>query len=329
MHLTLSSVPKKYAWILDLLGLNGSKETGIKLIDQAAKDKDSFESQEARLIYPFIANYFFQDQALAREKAGELNLDSNIALIVFLISNSKARGGNVILENITKFNDDVFELFPAAHFLIGETYLRKGDYVLARKYLNRFRNKQSSDEYLSAANLNIFLSFYLNDQPEEGKKFLSKVNVYSEKTEADRYAIQYLKNFDFDSDNYKLIWKLRLATDGGFNEKAQNLIDKDPEFINREHQTEWVYRKARFFHNTEKIDQAKTFYLDVIDNQKDNNWYYAPNSCIQLARIYLKKGNSNKAKFFINKTKQYNNYPYQESIEYEANLISREIKNEQ
>ncbi|QCK15841.1 tetratricopeptide repeat protein [Mangrovivirga cuniculi] len=329
MHLTLSSVPKKYAWILDILGLNGSKETGIKLIDQASENKESFEGREARLIYPLIANYFLQDQALARKKADQLNLESNLDLIVFLISNSKARGGNAIVANINKFDDEVFKLFPPAYFLIGETFLRKGDYAMARNHLNIFRNKQSSNEYLSAANLNIFLSFYLNNQIDEGKRFLSTVDYYSEKTEADRYANEYLKNFDFDSENYKMIWKLRLATDGGFDRFAQNIIDKDPDFKKREHQTEWIYRKARFFHNTGDIEKAKNDYLSIISLQKDNNWYYAPNSCIQLARIYLEEDHPDKAKLYLNKIKSYNNYPYQESIEYEANLISREIKNEQ
>ncbi|NMM47968.1 DUF3808 domain-containing protein [Marinigracilibium pacificum] len=324
MHITISSVPEKFVWLTDLLGLKGNKETGLTLLNNATKRSD-FVGQEARLLYPLIANYLLNDQEIAKNLTEDYSLTTELEKIVFIICNAKARGGQNILNNLTKFTSTTKRLFPASNYLIGETFLRQGKYGTAREYLMKYKNELQSDEYLSACDLNIFLSYYLNGDYQKANTFKSNLEKFSKKTEADRYASKALNNYSFPPGNNELIWKLRLATDGGFDDLSGQIINTEPKFNLRSQTTEWNYRKARYYHSTNHIDKAQKAYNITIDLQQNNSWYYAPNSCIKLATILINNKKYHEAKAYLVKAKSYKGNPYEESINYEASILERQI----
>jgi hypothetical protein len=81
---------------------------------------------------------------------------------------------------------------------------------------------------------------------------------------------------------------------------------------------EFYYRKARLAHKTNQLSAAKLFYNQTIDQNGDENWYYAPNSCLQLGYIAMADNDKAAARQYFTRALTYKKHEYKNSIDSKA-----------
>ena len=143
------------------------------------------------------------------------------------------------------------------------------------------------------------------------------------KNEADKNAENALESNRFSANE---LYQLRYATDGGFYEKAIIIKEEiDTIKINDQDKCEYYYRSARLFHKKGDNEAAVEYYKKTIKFQKNENWYFAPNSALQLGLIFHQKNDKETAIRYLILVSDYSGYPYQYSIRQKAKTALKEI----
>ena len=115
--------------------------------------------------------------------------------------------------------------------------------------------------------------------------------------------------------------KIRYATDGGYFEIVEKVLAEiNVKNFNNDELLEYHYRLARYYHLTNNLSNALKEYDWVIQKQGDQNFYFAPNACLQSAYIYLELGQKAKAKNLLEKALTYQGHPYESSIDKKAEI---------
>ncbi|HKZ38734.1 MAG TPA: hypothetical protein VJ184_13830, partial [Chryseolinea sp.] len=91
-------------------------------------------------------------------------------------------------------------------------------------------------------------------------------------------------------------------------------------------QVEFHYRKARVAHKLNDFITAKRYYQQCVDLNGDEEWYYAPNACLQLGYIVWSEGNNILARNYFNKALLYNKHEYKNSIDSKAKSALAQIE---
>jgi tetratricopeptide (TPR) repeat protein len=114
--------------------------------------------------------------------------------------------------------------------------------------------------------------------------------------------------------------KIRYATDGGYYDEAKKIAEnvQDTELATSKERIEFRYRKARLFDKSGFINEAVKLYQETIELQGEQNWYFAPNSCLQLGYIAINKNNLKEARAHFEKALTYKKHEYKNSIDSKA-----------
>ena len=71
-------------------------------------------------------------------------------------------------------------------------------------------------------------------------------------------------------------------------------------------QLEYFYRKGRIYQKIGFVDKAVRHYVSAINTTKDgDNFYFAPNACLQLGYIFRDLGKRDKAIYYFEKAMKY------------------------
>jgi tetratricopeptide (TPR) repeat protein len=160
----------------------------------------------------------------------------------------------------------------------------------------------------------------------QAKSFFEKAKVSGKaNAEPDKYAAKQLEEGKLP--NTKIL-KARLFTDGGYYEQAANALKSiaPGELKSAKEQTEFYYRKARLAHKMNDIPSAKTFYLQSISMTKDNPWYFAPNSALQLGYIAQEQKDYAGAKKYFEQALSYKKHEYKDGIDSKAKAALDQLK---
>ena len=116
--------------------------------------------------------------------------------------------------------------------------------------------------------------------------------------------------------------------DGGYYPESRKILTSlsDKDLPSRRDQVEYFYRKARLEHKTKQHAAAKLFYKQTIDLAGDENWYYAPNACLQIGYIVMAEGDSAEAKQYFQQALKYKKHEYKNSIDSKARSALSRIR---
>jgi len=212
------------------------------------------------------------------------------------------------------------------HYHIGEIYLQKGEYQNAIDSYQKFLREFTGLNLIKDTHYKIALAYWLLNEQSNALTYveLAKNRGITE-AEADKHADRQL---NYDQLPNQIILKIRLLTDGGYYYEAKDVISKTNQnnFKQLKDKVEFTYRIARLAHKTTELETAIKKYLETIDKAKNNQWYFAPNSCLQLGYIYLKLNNMEKAKFFFKKATVYKRHEYKNSIDNKAKIALKSLQ---
>lgn len=321
IQVMVGSVPDKYSWFMSLLGMKGSVTVGQKQLQELRKSESSL-STEATILYYTIKGLINQrydeatDGILTALKEQPYN-----RLVLFL-------GVNMLMKNsqseralqLIKTLDEHPQGLPMYYidYLRGEILLQKGEYTSAINSYRRFISYYKSVNFKKDSYYKISLCYWLQNKKEEANKnFEMAKKTGKDVAEPDRYASAQLKENIFP--NPRLL-KVRLWTDGGYYEEAQNMMKSltEDSFESEKEKTEYNYRKARLADKTGDLFTAKLYYSRTVSMSGTRPWYFAPNSALQLGYIAKSNNDTVAAKKYFELALSYKNHAYKNSIDGKA-----------
>ena len=329
LEIIIGSVPQKYNWVLGLLNMEGSTKTGFEELERIRMSESPL-AFEAQLIHALIQGFLLQqpNEGFQEIKNVLTNYPQN-RLALFLasalaIKNAQSDEALTMLDSLSKQSQGLPLYY--ADYLRGEIYLYKAAYVHSitayRWFINHYRGQNSiKDSYYK-----IGLCYWLNGNTNDAiATFKQAKAVGKEASESDKYAARSLAETELPHIE---LTKARYAMDGGYYDDAKLLLDslRPPDLLTLRDQVEYYYRKARLAHKLNDLPTAKTFYLQSIDLNGNESWYYAPNACLQMGYIAWADGDITLAKNYFKKALSYNKHEYKNSIDSKAKSALAQIR---
>lgn len=329
LNIIIGSVPNSHAWIASTLGFKGNITTGMNMLQEVIDSKTIY-LQEA-LLFKIIAEQYILNRDPKMESIKQLyaknpnNILFGYLYAAILCKHAKSEEALTVLERLP---DDAHESLPFIDYLHGDVLLQHGNYIESRTYLNRFLTEFKGKNLVKDATYKIFLSYWLMNADTEANTYWKKITTVGQTTyESDKYANKIALSNELPN---KQLTRIRLYTDGGLYDKglevynATNLSD----LTTKKDKIEYYYRAARLFQKSGREKECMEYYLKVIALSTDskNNYYFAPNSALQLGYIYVQLKNIPQAKYYFNLAIAYKNHEYENSIEQKAKIALHEIK---
>ena len=320
LQIIVGSVPDKYNWVLSLLNMSGSVATGLADLEQVAGSR-SVLATEGKLLLALVQGFILAqpDQALEDMKRILKEQPANRLALFFsaslAIKNSQSALALQMLQSLPDSTDGIPMYY--ADYLKGEAYLHKGDYLNSISSYRWFVSHQSGQNYIKDAYYKIGLCYWLNGNENDALALFEEARRKGkESTEADKSAARSLS--EKTPPNVKLS-KIRYATDGGYFKEAEQIFAtiSSMDLLIRKDQAEYYYRKARLAH---KMDQPEAieYYLETINMTGQENWYFAPNACLQLGYIYKLQNKIKEAHEYFQRALSYRRHEYKNSIDSKA-----------
>jgi tetratricopeptide (TPR) repeat protein len=327
LEVIVGSVPEKYNWVLSLLGIEGSVDTGLELFGSLHESSSPIK-EESDMLHALVRSYVLQQTTEASSLFDQLMREHPSPLAGFLaasvaIKNSEAGKALQLLQPIDTLK--VFQI-DYASYLLGEVYLCQAKYLNSISAYRKFLNHYKGQNNIKDATYKIGLCYWLNGNVSDAMEtFELARNIGREVTEADKYAARSLAE---DELPHPQLARARYFTDGGLYNEAQSTLDGiDPaELKIQRDKIEYHYRKARLYHKTYKFDAAKTEYVRVIEMNSNGNWYYAPNACLQMGYILAYEKKNDQAQTYFQQALSYKKHEYKNSIDTKARSALSQLK---
>jgi tetratricopeptide (TPR) repeat protein len=327
LEVILGSVPDKYNWVLNLLNMRGSVSEGLADLDMVRASDHPF-STEGKLLKALVQGFILQEITPAYEEVKVLlGEEKENRLATFLAASLALKNAEneVALTLLESLRDSVAGLpLYYADYLSGEAYLHKADYLNSISSYRWFINHHSGQNFIKDAYYKIGLCYWLNGNENDALAVFNEARSHGkEATEADKSAARSLA--EKTPPNRKLS-KIRYFTDGGYYQEAEVMLSKltSMDLLVKKDQVEYYYRKARLAHKTNKADAA-SLYKQTIDMTGQDNWYFAPNSCLQLGYIHQSENKLKEAKEYFERALSYKRHEYKNSIDSKARSALAQI----
>lgn len=336
LHILIGSTPESYLWVTNLLGLRGNISQGIHELNSATKDP--IFKDESLLIQYLVHAYIltFNTNQLSSFEEFISNHPDNL-LFYFLgvttfMKEGKSENASQLLNQCETLTQNTeYIAFPFLDYLQAEIALQKGLYPTAIKAYQGFLQQYKGFNFVKDSYYKLFLCYWLLGDDSKARPYLEKVrNNSTAIVEADKYAGRFAENFLANDPkkpiSQKVLMKARLAFDGGFYEKADNILEKYTEnsFDQLSDKAEFNYRKARILQKIHEENQAIIFFERAISLSEDTTISFGATSSLQLGYIWLEKGNKLKAKKYFEKALSYKKHEYKNSIDNKAKAALNE-----
>ena len=318
MHVLFAVVPESYHWLLKFFGVRANSIRGWEELNRINLDSPYWI--ETGMIKSLIALNIINQEDRTKEILTELikyqkdNLIINYLYHSALIKYSRSESS---LEGLKKliFAGNSYHPINHIYYKIGEIYLQKQQYAMARFYYAKFLNLHRGRNFIKDTWFKIFLTFYLEGNDKMAEIHWSKADKSGRTViAADRNAGDLLDQDDYPN---KALIKARLATDGGYYLLASQALNdiKQGSLSTKKEEAEYFYRYGRLYDKEEKKDDAIFYYLNTIKKAGKENWYYAPNASLYIGYIYENLEDYEKAKYFYEKASSYKKHKYKAGID--------------
>lgn len=328
LQIIIGSVPEKYNWVLGLLGIEGSVQTGLSELE-TLRTSSSVLNFETNLLYALVQGFILQQTDSAVQELKKVQQQSTNKIALFLgaalaIKNSQSEEALVMLNKLNMIENGLRIYY--AYYLRGEIYLQKADYLNSLSSYRWFIDHYEGKNYIKDAYYKIGLCYWLNGNENDALTLFKEAKAKGlEETEADKHAAKSLAENELP---HTKLTKARYYTDGGYYEQAASVLSAitPEELPTQRDKVEFHYRKARLAHKRSDIAAAKLSYQQTIDLALDASWYFAPNSCLQMGYIFVAENDADKAKEFFEKALEYKKHEYKNSIDSKAKSALAQLK---
>jgi len=324
LYALLGSVPDKYKWGVNLLGMEGSVEKGIgylKELTEYGKQNDFIYHEETVTIYAFLLLHLQNDGETSWKILKENSFPKKDNLInVYTCAHIGVYGKHTdealkILAGA--LTGGTFAVFPHLDYLTGLAKLNKLE-PDADSYFKKFVAGYKGENHIKSSFQKIAWSYLLKNDSVNYFHFIAKAeNHGGTMVDADKQAQKEAQSNRMPNIN---LLRARLLFDGGYYQKAADEMNRINEnnFKTTEEQTEYFYRTARIYDEWNKKDSALILYNKAIEKGKDLPRYFAANSAFETGKIYEERKDKEKATQFYNLCLGFENHEYKNGLDQKA-----------
>lgn len=323
-----SSVPAKYQWLAKLVGFQGDMKEGLDEVEKYLKCDQTYKEhiylrKEAAFIYAMLQHHLNKNSAAAWTCISAYTNDYKTNLLENYMRATVAgyNGLNDEMINVLAHKPKSNEIYPFyfMDFMMGMAKMRRLD-ADADIFFKIFTLKYKGKNYIKSAYRNLSWLSQIKHNSVEAKSYYSLCRkhgaaVAEEDKQAEKEAIE-------DTPWPAELLQARLLFDGKYYEKSLAKLNgiKEQDYSNLRFILELNYRKARIYHETEKLNDAIRLYTLVIEKGKKQTYYFAAYAALQLGFIYEKQENKEMAKTYFNLAKSGfpHNKEYSNTIEQKA-----------
>jgi tetratricopeptide (TPR) repeat protein len=317
----LGSIPDGLKGTLGFFGIKGNTQTGIRtlenLVNILPKSPYSHFYDETVFYLAYIQIDIVKDTSAYNKIIRNTQLIDNASLLKTYIRGytamKTAHNSEAISVLSNRPSGNGYQSYPHLDYLLGLANMHRLD-KSAAGYFNNYIKTYKGVNYTKDAYLNLAWLELLSGDEAGYNNYIALVKSqgynYHDK---DKQALKEANDPAPDVD----LLKARLLYDGGYYEKALNVLDdkRTENFKNQRDKIEYSYRSGRIYDAIGKDDLAIKFYQNAIALGKNERYYFAANSALAIGQIYEKKKNYPLAKAFYNTAINMKNHDYESSIE--------------
>jgi len=325
IHAIVGTVPDNYRWGLKLIGrLDGTIAQGkleLEEVIEYSEQQNFIFKEEAIVSYAFLLLHLENNSDLAWEtiSKAKLNTKQN-PLACFVIANMALRSGRCetalkVLQQRPRGNQ--YLPFYYLDLLQGYALLYKldpsADYFIER-YLNNYRGvNMIKDAYQKLA-----WYFLINGNSIAYKNNMRLCQIRGNTlVDSDKNAMKEAQNVAIPNST---LLKARLLFDGGYYQRAKEMLDAEPvsSYKEEQHRLEYAYRKGRVNHALRNYSDAISNYSYSITNGADRPYFYACNAALQCGIIYEKFTDYERARHYYTLCTELSPSDYKNSLHQKA-----------
>ena len=297
----VGTVPEKYKWIANMLGMRGDVKKGTaQIVDflNTRDDKANVLREEAIFYYCYLKFFLLSEPKAVWKYFDESELDfKNNHLFTFMkanlaIDDNKATIAEQTLRGMAQ--GTAYLEVPMFNYQMGVALLQKNDencLSYFQKFLSRYRGRMFvKDAYQKMSFYSIITGNM--DQAQIYKDRILKAGTVQ--IDADKQAQRYAQGTTMPDP---VLLKARLLCDGGYMDQALQLLQgkKVADFNSEADKLELTYRLARIYTLTGKQEMAISYYEATIKAGSSRPEHFASRSALELGQIYEQQGNKAKA----------------------------------
>lgn len=318
LHIVLGSVPEKYQWFLQLIGLEGNIKKGIAEMQTVIQSNSPF-AFEAQLLLMLAQSYILHEP----EKALSAQIGKSGYLLELVYTLASMKAGKIVVCAEDNLHDELYS--PFFDYLKGETCLLSGNYEQAATFYQLFLKSYKGKNYIKSAYYRLFLATWLAGKPNATAYLDLCLENGNTQIELDKNAQNFAMKKQLPN---QLLMQARLLTDGGRYAEAWQIIEVQQieSLESKQDKIELLYRKARILDKQRKYNEAADFYKQTISLSGNLPLYFAPNAALQLGYLYQNNFNDRKlATYYFKKVLTYPTHEYKNSLDHKAKTALKKM----
>lgn len=326
LEVLVGTVPPRYTWVTDLLGMKGNIPGGMARINDFRKSaylnpETEMLKEEALFLYAFLQLHIVKEKEAAWKDVDLHTRDYKNNLLHCYVRASIGlqvkKTDEVIktLNNRPRSKD--YARFLFLDYMLGTAYLHKLD-TQAVVHLKTFVSLFKGENYIKDAYLKLAWSYLSRQDVEKYKIYLGLAErMGKDQVDEDKQALKEARSGVVPDVN---LLKARLLSDGGYFVKALEILQplQNASWSIKKNEVEYVYRQGRIYDEMGDEAQALRFYLRTIDLAQKEPWYFAANSALHTGLIYERRGEKSLATQYYRQALSMPNEEYKNSIDQKA-----------
>jgi tetratricopeptide (TPR) repeat protein len=324
-HFVMGALPKSVRTMANLAGMKGDCALGLRELELAAQ-KSSFAANDAKMCLGMLHIYFNKDYGTGLKYLNEMltRYPNNVPMLYTL--------GNVQFflkkmpyaidryKIVTRLADTNFRTFTTfANYRLGEAYFRLNDFASAKVHFQNYLRGPFERSFRASALLRLAMIMEIEGNRDNALKGYRKAADVGFGIEPeDRHAIRRAKDLLKQPLDAVQIQVLR-----GINCVESSRFQEGEETLNRvlvlpnaspDSRAEAQYFLAEAARRTGRNDEALKHYQAALEARAERETWIPPFCYLQMANIYRSTGNEQLAQAFVQKTRVFSGYDFEEQI---------------
>jgi tetratricopeptide (TPR) repeat protein len=326
-NFAVAQIPAAFKWALNLVGISGDMETGVKYIENAAENGNyaKVEAQYylAQIEMDFLIDYESSGAILKKlVRRFPQNLLFNYSYAVLLMKERKLTEANKFLDKVIKTHKLQFsQITSFSYFLKGDINYRNNQLDSAKTYYLHFLNISEDHDYTGIAAYRLAICCEAAGNREEAVTYFEKAQTGNMDLDDDIYAKRkgeiYVKRTLAPAE-LKLIYIANMIEAGKYKAAYDSVSSLFPIIQAEKLKAEALLYKSEAAYYMGSYQESVDLSRQVLTMDPSNEKWIIPYSYYFMARANKKLGNQDEVKLDAEKADDNNNFDYQNKLK---NLI--------
>ncbi len=322
-NFAIAHIPSAFKWALNLVGISGDKDTGVKYIEMAAENGNytRVEAQYylAQIEMDFLIDYESSAALLKRlVKKYPRNLFFNYSYAVLLMKQRKLTEADKFLNKVIRYGNNQFsQISSFSYFLKGDVNFRNSNLDSAITYYLHFLENAEANDYTGIAAYRLGLCYEADGNRETAVKYFEKAQNGNMDLDDDIYAKRkselYLKR-TLSPTEMSLVFISNMIEAGKYKAAYDSVSSILPDIRAEKLRAEALLYKSDAAFYMGNYQESAELASQVLGLDSSNEKWVIPFSYYNLARANKKLGNTEIVKPNAEKADEENDYDYQNKL---------------